>query len=250
MSGRVKAIKITVYVLCAAFALLFALVLRAPASLLPIITKDSGERYGFRLANAQGTLWNGSADVSVVDAPLGRLAWKLPPLALISLSPALDWQLEGTGLSGRLQARENALRAQLEGTLDLSRLAPILSRYAIGAQGRLRFSEVDLRLDAADTRFTGTIDWTGGLVRLRVGSWQGQQLLPAMRASANDSSRIVVTLPDEQAGSPVLAGEVEFLEDGWVKLGASGHLAEKFNESFANAQDPDAIVLSVEERFL
>ena len=250
MSGRVKGLKIAGYAVLAALALMLALVLQAPASLLSHIAQDASKRYGIALGNAHGTLWNGSANISFAQSPLGELAWTFSPLTLLIFSPAIDWRLEETGLSGRLQPERNALCAQFEGSIDLTHLAPLLLRYAIEVEGRLRFTDVDLRLDREDTKVSGSIDWTGGQVRLGLGSWQGQQLLPAMRASANDSSRIVVTLPDEQTGSPLLAGEVEFLEDGWVRLGASGHLAKKFNESFANAQDPDAIVLSVEERLL
>ncbi len=61
---------------------------------------------------------------------------------------------------------------------------------------------------------------------------------------------MLVTLRDEQAGTELLAGEIELLGDGWVKLGATGHLTKRFNPSMVSATDPDAVLVSLEERLL
>lgn len=245
-----RSVKIAIYGVCALLALLFALALQAPASLVPRLLQSSGHVSGLNLVDAQGTLWRGTAGLDIGDARLGRLAWSLSPASLLMLAPRMDWRLQDTGLSGSLQASGETLQARAEGALELSHLTPLLARYAIGAQGRLTLSGVEVHLDGSRVRVGGSIDWSGGRVRLGVGGWQGQEVLPAMHATATDSSRIFVTLWDEPRDSFLPAGEIEFLPDGWVKLGASGHLARRFNQSLGQAEDPDAVVLSVEEQLL
>lgn len=241
---------IAAYIGFGLFVLCVALLIQLPASLVPRLLQETTQAQSMRLDNAQGSLWRGAADVSLTGIELGRLNWRLAPLPLILLSPRLDWQLEGTGLSGRIERDGESIIASLDGTLDLARLAPLLSRYAIGVEGRLRFD--DFRFEAHPQRasLAGQIDWTGGNVDVRIGGWRETRLLPAMRARATESSRMLVTLWDERAGSDLFAGEIEFLGDGWVKLGASGHLTKMFNQSMASASDPDAILVSVEERLL
>lgn len=245
MSGRLR---VVVYWVAGLFALLIALAVQAPASLLPKMLPSSEQGRGLALVYPQGTLWKGSAGLETADTRLGRLAWSLSPASLLAFSPAMDWRLEGTRLSGRLQAGAKSMRANAQGALELGHLTPILARYAIRAEGRLKFTDVSIAFDDGEVRVAGRIDWSGGRVSLGIGGWQGQELLPAMQATAIDSSHIVVTLWDGRTNAFLPAGRIEFLPDGWVKLGASGHLAQRFNQSLVQAEDPDAIVLSVEEQ--
>ena len=231
-------------------ALCIALLAQLPASFVPQMLQDSMQDQAMRLDNARGSLWRGTADVSITGVELGSLRWRLSPLPLLLLSPRINWQLEGTGLSGQIERDGESIIASLAGTLDIARLAPLLSRYAIGVEGRLRFENFRLNVHPQETSLAGQIHWTGGEVDVRVGGWREARLLPAMRATATESSRMLVTLWDERAGSNLLAGEIELLGDGWVKLGATGHLTKRFNESMASATDPDAILVSVEERLL
>lgn len=241
---------VAAYVAFGLLILCLALLIRLPASLVPQLLEERTQVHSVRLANPRGSLWRGAADVSVTDFELGRLNWQLSPLKLLLLSPSVDWQLEDTGLSGRLEQDGASVRIRLSGTLDLARLAPLLSRYAINAEGRLRFDDFQLHAHAQTPSLAGQVRWTGGQVDIRVGGWQASRLLPAMRATVTESSRILVTLSDERVGEYLPAGEIELLGDGWVKLGATGHLAKHFNASMADATDPDAILVSVEHRLL
>lgn len=231
------------------FVLCLALLVQLPASLVPRLLQETGQAQSMRLDNPRGSLWRGSADISITGVKLGSLHWRLPPLPLLFLlSPRIHWQLEGTDLSGRIERDGETIVASLAGSLELARLAPLLSRYAIGAEGRLSFDEFRLEAHPQKTSIAGQINWTGGNVDVRVGGWRERRLLPAMRATATESSRMLVTLWDEQAESEALAGEIELLADGWVKLGATGHLMKRFNESMTSATDLEAILVSVEEQ--
>ncbi len=236
-----------------------ALLTRLPASIVTNFLHESTASTtasALRLTMPQGTLWRGSAQVSVMQTDFGRLAWQVSPTSLVTLSPQLDWALQDSGLSGKVKSEGDTLNADLSGSLDLAQLAPILSRYAIAAEGRISFKDLRIAQSGNMIRLSGQVDWTGGNVDLGIGDWQARQALPALRAEAAeaaeaiDASRLRVTLLDEATNTRLPAGEIELMEDGWVKLGVTGHLAKYFNESFSDARDPSEIVLSVEERLL
>ena len=225
----------------------FALVVlaRLPASILANFVNDSRAASAVQLTSAQGTLWRGSALASVMQADFGRIAWQVSPLSL-----GLDWQLENSGLSGRLKVKGETVDADLAGSLDLARLAPILSRYDISAEGGIAFNDFRIARFGEKIDIAGQVEWTGGTVDLGVGNWQGRQALPALRAEPSADSRLVVTLLDAQTNTRLPAGEIELMDDGWVKFGVTGHLASYFSQSIGNASDPSEIVLVVEERLL
>ncbi len=233
-----------------------ALLTRLPASIVTNFLHESTASTtasALRLTMPQGTLWRGSAQVSVMQTDFGRLAWQVSPTSLVTLSPQLDWALQDSGLRGKVKSEGNTLNADLSGSLDLAQLAPILSRYAIAAEGRISFKDFRIAQSESMVALSGQVDWTGGNVDLGIGDWQARQALPALRAEAAeaiDASRLRVTLLDEVTNTRLPAGEIELMDDGWVKLGVTAHLAKYFNESFSDARDPSEIVLSVEERLL
>ncbi len=227
-----------------------AVLTQLPAGIVPSLVHDSAAGTNLRLAAPQGTLWRGSAELSVMQTDFGHLAWQLPPISLLTGSPRLDWALQGSGLNGRVTRKAGAVNATLSGSLDLARLAPILSRYAMTAEGRIGFKDLRIAQAGDAMKLSGQVDWTGGNVDLGIGNWQARQALPALRAEAADASRLLVTLLDEQTNTRLPAGEIELLDDGWVKLGVTGHLAKYFSQSLGNANNPSEIVLSVEERLL
>ncbi len=227
-----------------------ALLWQLPASLVPRLLYASPQGQSFQLDSVEGSFWQGTAHLSIDGIHLGSLDWRVPPLPLLGLSPRIDWHLEGSNLSGRITVTQASTITDLEGSLDLVRIAPVLSRYAVHMEGHLRFDDFRLETRAQTASLAGQIEWSGGDVRVRIGDWQERQALPTMRATATEASRMVVTLRDDQTHTHVLAGEIRLLGDGWVKLGATGHLTRRFNPSLATGADPDAILVSVEERIL
>ena len=224
------------------------LIVRLPASLVPQFVHASTSDAQLRLTAPQGSLWRGEASIWVMQTDFGRIAWQVSPLSLLTLSPTIDWQLRATSLTGQVNLDDGSFSATLNGSLDLARLAPILSRYAMSAEGELRFEALQVERTEQSASISGQVHWSGGRVELGLGNWQGQQVLPALRARAADSSRLLITLRDDQSGAHVPASEIELLPDGWVKLGVTGHLAKYFSRTLGQANDPSEIVLSVEER--
>ncbi len=232
------------------FVFALAVLTQLPASIVPNLVHDSAAGTTLRLAAPQGTLWRGSAKVSVMQVDFGRLAWKMSPTSLVTLSPQLEWALQDSGLSGQVTHEAGTVNAALSGSIDIAQLAPILSRYAISAEGRLGFKDFRIAQTGDAISLSGQIDWTGGSVDLGIGDWQGRQVLPALRAEATDASRLRVTLLDTDTSTRIPAGEIELMDDGWVKFGVTGHLADHFGQPLGNATNRSEIVLAVEERLL
>lgn len=239
---------ILAYVLTGLAVFVAVVLVRLPANLVTGAVQDAVPRDTLTLTEPQGSLWRGNARVSILRTDFGRLNWRISPFSIAVFAPRASWQFDDSGLSGSLEVDDEQAGASISGFVDLAQLAPILSRYDISAEGRLRFKDVTLEQTGQALSFAGQLDWTGGRVEIGAGSWRGDTLLPALRAVAENNSRLLVTLWDEQADEHLPAGEVELLEDGWVKLGVTGHLAKHFGGSFENVDNPAEIVLAVEEQ--
>ncbi len=146
---------IVAYIAFGLIALGFALLAQLPASLAPRLLQDRSDGQSMRLDDARGSLWRGSAEVSITGVRLGSLDWYLSPLSLVLLSPRIDWQLDGTGLSGRIELDEAFFIAQLDGTLDLKRITPLLVRFGMDAEGRLRFDKFQLTSNRREASLAG-----------------------------------------------------------------------------------------------
>ena len=229
---------------------MLAVVTQLPAGIVTNLARESTAASALRLTAPQGTLWRGSARASIMQTDFGRFAWKVSLISLVTLSPQLDWTLQESGLSGHLERKAGTMNAALSGSLDIAQLAPILSRYAIAAEGRLGFNDFRITQTRDALSLSGRIDWTGGSVDLGIGNWQGRQTLPALRAEAVNTSHLRITLLDVDTNTRLPAGEIELMDDGWVKFGVTGHLADHFGQPLGNATNRSEIVLAVEERLL
>ena len=241
--------KVLAYVAFGLIVFVLALLVRLPASLVTDLVHDSASGTQVRLTDPRGSLWRGEARLSIMQTDFGRLAWRVSPLSMLIFAPRVDWQLQSSDLSGQIELGD-ALTATVTGSLDTARLAPILSRYAMSAEGQLRFRDLRIERNEQAASLSGQVDWSGGRVDLGLGNWRDQQVLPTLRAVATSSTRLTVTLLDDPSGTYVPAGEIELLAGGWVKLGVTGHLAKYFSQSLGDAENPAEIVLAVEEQLL
>jgi general secretion pathway protein N len=201
----------------------------APASLM---TGLAAERLpGVRFAQAQGSFWNGQADVAATFAAqpvAARLAWRFRPSALLSggLAYAVrletaDAQAAADGIvrfgSARLVLRDVEARAALPWLL---RFDPALAHLPFG--GELRLATEALRLSRSAVEGTGQVDWIDArfaqqpLGRHRIEA-TGEGAALALRLRTLDGP-----LELDGAGDWRLTGELRFAGTARARPGARG----------------------------
>lgn len=140
-----------------------ALVALAPATLadgLCALASDGG----WRLADARGSLWHGSAQPLRADggATLPRVHWRLDPGALVRGAIAVELTLaeRDAALQARLVMHADRVALAANGRLPAATLAAIVAPAAAGAPaGRLQFAAADLAYGADGYRGRLTLSW-------------------------------------------------------------------------------------------
>ncbi|MEL6111531.1 MAG: type II secretion system protein N [Pseudomonadota bacterium] len=116
-----------------ALALMFVALVtsRAPAGLVAAGLAHSGP--GLSFSGVKGTLWRGTiSNVVLGQIPVGEVAYRLRPLSLLGLSPALDLTLSQGAIVGRIPVQISRRRVALgRGTLKL-RLDAVSQTRALG----------------------------------------------------------------------------------------------------------------------
>ncbi|TGD74021.1 type II secretion system protein N [Mangrovimicrobium sediminis] len=203
--------------------LLVALVATAPARLLPLVLPAQQ----VQLEGLSGTLWRGAASRATLltaagGLQLGRTEWRLRPLSLLLLSPAVEFSSNWGA-----QTLAGIVRTSVSGNIDLRDLdarvdAALLSHFVpvrLGGDVSLQFAR--LRVEGGlPSAAEGRLVWQGG-------SWnapQGPRALGsyAMDVTTGDDGTIrgeVITL----SGEVEATGSVSFAQRAYgVDVGLRG----------------------------
>lgn len=147
-----------VYVFGFLLVLLLSLIVHIPANwvLQQPLVKDSLQQSNIQLTQAQGTIWSGSANITLSSnrqsnlQSIGRLEWQLEPfnLLLLKLAYQTHWQLKESQLHAMLEvpllASDELHASHIHGELSIENLMPVVSgilstsmQMVSGAQGQL-----------------------------------------------------------------------------------------------------------------
>lgn len=159
------------YIVAAVVLYLAFLVAGAPAAWLAT-TLTRATRGALTFADARGTLWHGSAKIAVnanraVAADLGRVAWRVNPLALLLLQLRVD--LSATGpvkARGVLVVTPSSYSVR---DLDAYAAADVIPRLApqlgwLGPSGTLRIQGKEVSFKRGDVRGGADVEWTQAAV--------------------------------------------------------------------------------------
>lgn len=233
---------LTPYLILGFVALLLALFIRAPASLLQ---KVAARALPVQVLAWGGTLWDGQAQV-VQAGTDGFWRWQVQPAAL--LHGALGLQVHGEGalsLQGRLERGLGGWQARdLRGEVPAQLLQPLLPP-GWTLPGSIRLEAVQLARGAgvrgAWKAAGGQLRWEGGAMQYNLGSQPQSATLPPVVASLRlDGDRVLVSLV-EAAGGGALA-DVRVSADGAVESRLRERLL-KYSGRTSGA-DPDAVVVT------
>jgi hypothetical protein len=193
-------------------ALLVALLLTAPARLVPLLLDGQP----LQLSGLSGSAWRGTAARAVLlttagPLHLGRVEWRLEPLSLVALAPrvAVQSQWGQQRLAARVQRRGDGLALRdIELRID-ARLARELA--PVDLRGRLEADLARLEFDRQRVVFAeGRAVW-------RDAAWQspgglrplGTYVADVATAASGDIEALVDTLegPVRAGGTAALSGD-------------------------------------------
>ncbi|MDA1074332.1 MAG: type II secretion system protein N [Proteobacteria bacterium] len=231
-----------------ALFVVFALV-KLPASTIRLVTDNVA---AIHMTSLQGSVWNGRGNVIVQGHPIGSLAWSVTPARLLSARLGVTYRLTGMGaeLEGDAIFGSASQRVTLEGVVSSSLINLYLRPYDLHIDGDFRLSQVDVaviddRVDALD----GSVHWSGGDVTYILAGTRSDTRLPALVA------RLESTVEEATPGARVyeIDGQIpllviQFLRDGFVKIGVTKLLTKRLNRPWEGADPDDGVVLEVEEQ--
>ncbi len=185
-------------------------IVNAPARLLPALVPESR----LQLQGLDGTLWQGRASRALLVSPagpiqLGQLEWRLAPLSLLTLAPAVSLRSHWGDQNGSADVTLHGKNDISLRDVDLSIDAGLIQQLVpVAMEGRVTLTAPLLRLrDGLPIKAEGRLVWEQGAwnaprARLALGSYA----LDFSQAGADDPLRgQVLTL----AGPVNAEGQVE-----------------------------------------
>jgi len=261
------------YLLIGLATLLLCAVFFAPASLIKNGLESSTE---IAVTDTRGSLWNGSAMLSMPGIPektqtfeLGRLNWKFVPQALFSL--CLTYQVELRAqthtFSGRICRSKDSLLIEGDLKLHSSLLNSLLIDYDMQVTGLLEMTALRLEMDLTPNSATllhaikdlsAQMHWPGGPIQYRLSGLNHELSLPAMQGELgyeNRSPNMRVFEQNENSvtsgqkpPTPLILGNLD--QNGWISIGITKKFTELLNQPWPGSEPDHAVVLEVQEKLL
>jgi hypothetical protein len=235
------------YLLWTLLALVLAMLVQAPASLLkkalPATLPVQVQAWG-------GTLWNGQADWQQGSLQ-GQLRWQLRPWQLLLGHASADIDLEGdVPLKGRLTvgAGGSWSAEDLSGTIPAELLRPVLPA-GWDLPGSLRADKLSLSragLHKGNWRAgSGSLHWQGGAMTFDLNGQPASATLPPVMLGLKLEGDTVVLGLVEEAGQLSLA-ELRAGSDNMLETRVRQRLLA-YSPSYHGQGSPDQIVVTAKQ---
>lgn len=204
---------------------------------------------GLALRDVQGYWWHGQLRAAYGDVPLGQLAWHWAPAGLLAGELCFETRLHGPdhAVDGNIARGLNGASVALSGTVAARLLNAALAAYDIHLDGDFALLGLTAKVAGADPpAIAGTLRWSGGGVRYRLGRRQFAAELPAMagRLATVDSEP---TLSVANAASEPLF-TVRLAAGGWVHVALTRRFVDLAGNPWPGDAAADAVVVEVAER--
>lgn len=242
-----------------AFAL-FAVAL-LPAGLLARAVENTP---AVALRDAAGTVWRGTAGLTVQGEDLGRAHWRFAPSALLTGALGITWRLrhENFRFAGEARWGTRAVSVSATGVLAAAALGRTLGKYHIRLGGDFTFDRLALRVvpqgaDAPDDwHAEGELRWSGGRTTYRLSGQSYDVEFPPLDAELRttaDSVRLQAFLRPRDAGAaqprhaPLLEARLD--GDGWLHVSVSRRFTRLAGKPWPGVGEDD-VVVTVSEQLL
>ncbi len=243
-----KAVSLTPYLLLGFLALLVALVVRAPASLLQ---KAVPAGLPVQVAAWGGTLWQGQAGLLLGGQP-GFLEWRVQPARLLTGHLALALQGRGeTTLAGQAELGVGSWSvSQLRGELPSSLLRALLPP-GWSLPGSVQAENLTLARRGHGNgpwqAAGGRLRWGGGAMQYRLDSQSQAATLPALVVDLRLEGETLALALSEEDGNLGLA-LLRLEPDGTVEAKLRERLLRYTPGYRSSGGDADAVVVTARQK--
>ena len=209
------------------------------------------------LTEVKGSLWRGSANVSIPTLNLGKVSWVFTPMALLSFE--LDYFIEmhaaTHNFSGHI--RKSSDRIGINGDLEVQAepINKLRTHYNIQISGTLEAKPMHVIYVDSIEHIDAHLAWTGGPVRYGLSGQMYTQQLPALKGmiDSNEGFPKLRVYLDENVEKtignvqiPLILGQLE--GNGWIKLGITKSFTKLLNQPWPGSEPDHAVVLEVQEK--
>jgi len=258
------------YFLIGLFTLILFAVYFAPASL---VKKGLESNTEISMTNTRGSLWNGSATLSIPGKTqsfeLGYLEWSFVPQALFTfcITYRIKLHSETHNFTGQVCRSKDTIGIKGDLNLHSSLLNILLANYDMQVSGLLEISA--LRLEFAPNpvsvppipefeQFSALVHWSGGPVRYQLGGSNYALNLPAMMGdlgyqNGNPNMKVFENTrqnikPGSSARIPLILANLD--QNGWISIGITKKFTKLLNQPWPGSEPDHAVVLEVQEKLL
>lgn len=220
----------------------------APATLVRTLLPPDG---GVQILEPTGTVWDGAGHLYLAGQPAGRMRWDFVPAALLRAALGYDLALAGPehDLRGSVSLGAGAGELDLVGRASAAFANRWLAPYDISIAGDLTFQDARVRVpynyaQSGSGNASGSLTWTGGPIRYRLGGRGYSGELPPLIAYLGEGLETVVYPRGGQ--TPLLRAEI--LPNGFVKIGVTKLLTDMAGNPWPGSHADHEVVLEVEEQ--
>ena len=213
-------------IVMAVIVVLAAIVVAIPARTFALLLDD----YDVHLLDAQGTVWNGSAQLIVPGSNLGKLRWALVPQHLLRANLAYDLSLNSPSLQARGTLIRGLAKTSLVASAEVkpSIVNSILLHYEMKISGSIQIEDMDLLVNGKNeiNALAGTVRWDGGKSRYRAGDETREVVLPPMVGKfSTTEGDVILTAVDGHDDTELLSARLE-AASGWLHIGLTRQMFE------------------------
>lgn len=223
-------------------------------ALIPQLLAAPGEqtdRQAVNLANLQGALNEGSADVLYDSMPLGLLSWSTDLASLLSGDVKLRLKLAGD--SHLLEAivvadTEQLIVEDLHGYVRAASVNPYSTPYGMTLEGELKLSAIHLRLENQWLRqLSGNLHWNGGTIRYRAANAAATYRLKSLDGELSLPEQTAILLVrDTNSTAEVLS--VHLTSQGWATATILRRFFDLAGMQWIITDSADDIALQLEQK--
>lgn len=226
-----------------AAAFVLTLVLRAPAAWLPFPQAGA-----LTFSAATGHLLSGTVELAYRGQPLGLLHWHLTRPETLALPLGLNLEGAGLTLSGTAQLSPSRWTLTLPRVvLGSTTLKQWLGPYEIAPEGEVQGRDIQLASTGETlTSLAGTLRWTGGPVRYRLGGVTYEPTFPPLSVELGQNPQGAAAGTVASPAGPVL--DFALRGDGWVDLSIKKRLLSLARFPAPEGLGEDAQVLALSEK--
>ena len=221
-----------------------------PASLINLFI-DLGDRA--RFTNVEGSLWSGSAHLTLLGEPFGNVDWSIAPSKFFQLTLGFDLVISNGDqiLSAEIGKGANDQYIKLNGEISTNWINAHLEPYDLNFEGALHIQStvVYMNSDLDCKHAEGKILWTGGMANFRLQNMPFQRELPPLEGTLSEfANQLTLSASTSNEKTPMLNIRLD-ARNGWIHLSIMQGLMRIADIPWPFESSDDDVVLELSEQY-